>query len=168
MSDAERASGLAQLGAAGTTYTYDQPNAGLLERFPSPFGDVVVNPNQVDPEIAITAPEFTSLCPKTGQPDFATILVRYTPGDWCVESKSFKLYLGSFRMHGEFHESCVNRICNDLVELLNPVSIEVVGEFTPRGGISFWPRAVWSRDEGESDSDRALAKIEARCGGDSH
>jgi len=98
--------------------------------------------------IKITAPEFTSLCPMTGQPDFATIKIRYRPRDWCVESKSLKLYLMSFRNSGEFHESCVGRIANDLVALLDPDFLRVRGEFTPRGGIPFWPDVrYWRSDE---------------------
>jgi len=122
---------------SGTVYAYDKPDNTLLEHFPSPFyeGTKVV--------VQIEAPEFTSLCPKTGQPDFATIVVTYTPRERCVESKSFKLYLGSFRMHGEFHEACVARIHSDLMVLLKPRRLTVRGEFTPRGGIKFWPTVEW-------------------------
>jgi len=95
--------------------------------------------------VRIEAPEFTSLCPKTGQPDFATIVIDYQPDLWCVESKSLKLYLGSYRMHGAFHESCVSAISTALVELLDPVALTVEGRFTPRGGIPFWPRIQYSR-----------------------
>ena len=73
------------------------------------------------------------------------VQIEYAPDEWCVESKALKLYLGSFRNQGEFHESCVNRICNDLVALLNPLFIRVVGKFTPRGGIAFWPTAEWAQ-----------------------
>ena len=83
--------------------------------------------------------EFTSLCPKTGQPDFAKIFINYIAGSKMVESKSLKLYLHSFRNHGDFHEDCIQTICNDLVKLLKPNYIEVVGEFTPRGGIAIYP-----------------------------
>lgn len=85
--------------------------------------------------------EFTSLCPKTGQPDFAKIFINYIAGDKMVESKSLKLYLFSFRNHGDFHEDCVQTICNDLVKLMKPKFIEVIGEFTPRGGIAIFPYA---------------------------
>jgi 7-cyano-7-deazaguanine reductase len=115
----------------------------VLERFPNPFK--ASNVCACEGEVNITAPEFTSLCPLTGQPDFAVIKIVYIPDEWCVESKALKLYLGSFRSQGEFHESCINRICNDLVELLNPNWIAVTGEFTPRGGIAFWPTANWSK-----------------------
>lgn len=122
---------------------YQQPgvNNNLLEKFPNPYK--VDNRNGVSGKVNITAPEVTSLCPLTLQPDFATIVIDYVPDLYCVESKSLKLYLGSFRHQGEFHEACVNRICNDLVDLLNPESITVQGKFTPRGGISFWPTVTW-------------------------
>jgi len=95
--------------------------------------------------IHIEAPEFTSLCPITGQPDFATIVIDYIPIERCVESKSLKLYLGRFRQEGEFHEACVNRIANDLVDLLDPLYMKVEGRFTPRGGIPLWPTAEYHR-----------------------
>jgi len=85
--------------------------------------------------------EFTSLCPKTGQPDFARIYINYIADKKMVESKSLKLYLFSFRNHGDFHEDCVQKICNDLGKLMNPRYIEVIGEFTPRGGIAIYPFA---------------------------
>lgn len=117
----------------------------LLERFPNPFADMSLNRRGVTGDIEISVPEFTSLCPLTGQPDFATIKIEYQPDQFCVESKSLKLYLMSFRMVGEFHEACVNRIANDLVELLEPDFLQVTGEFTPRGGIPFWPRATYTK-----------------------
>ena len=86
-------------------------------------------------------PEFTSLCPITGQPDFAEIRISYIPARKMVESKSLKLYLFSFRNHGDFHEDCVNTIMKDLVRLMEPKYIEVEGFFTPRGGISIYPYA---------------------------
>lgn len=88
--------------------------------------------------------EFTSLCPKTSQPDFAKIFINYIAGDKMVESKSLKLYLFSFRNHGDFHEDCVQKICDDLVKLMKPKYIEVVGEFTPRGGIAIYPYAAYA------------------------
>ena len=81
----------------------------------------------------------TSLCPITGQPDFANIIISYVPGERMVESKSLKLYLFSFRNHGDFHEDCVNVIMKDLIKLMEPKYIEVWGKFTPRGGISIDP-----------------------------
>ena len=86
-----------------------------------------------------TAPEFTTLCPKTGQPDFATLTIRYIPGQKLVESKSLKLYLYGFRNHGDFHEDVINVIYNDLVKLLKPKYMEVYGKFAARGGISIDP-----------------------------
>lgn len=89
--------------------------------------------------VKFNCPEFTSLCPITGQPDFATMYISYIPDKKIVESKSLKLYLFSFRNHGDFHEDCVNIIMNDLIKLLDPRYIEVWGKFTPRGGISIDP-----------------------------
>lgn len=105
---------------------------GLLEVFQNkhPENDYMVKFN---------CPEFTSLCPITGQPDFANIVITYVPAERMVESKSLKLYLFSFRNTGEFHEDCVNRIMKDLIRLMDPKYIEVWGRFTPRGGISIDP-----------------------------
>lgn len=89
--------------------------------------------------VTFTAPEFTTLCPKTGQPDFATLTIRYIPNKKLVESKSLKLYLYGFRNHGDFHEDVINVIYNDLVKLLSPKYMEVYGKFAARGGISIDP-----------------------------
>lgn len=89
--------------------------------------------------VTFDCPEFTSLCPITAQPDFATIRIDYIPDVKMVESKSLKLYLFSFRNHGSFHEDCVNIIMKDLIALMHPKYIEVTGIFTPRGGISIYP-----------------------------
>lgn len=97
--------------------------------------------------VRFDCPEFTSLCPITGQPDFATILISYIPDVKMVESKSLKLYLFSFRNHGAFHEDCVNLIMKDLIGLMNPKYIEVKGIFTPRGGISIHPYANYGRPD---------------------
>ena len=91
--------------------------------------------------VQFNCPEFTSLCPVTGQPDFAEIKIMYLPDKRMVESKSLKLYLFSFRNHGDFHEDCVNTIMKDLVKLMEPKYIEVLGLFVPRGGISIYPYA---------------------------
>ena len=91
--------------------------------------------------VQFNCPEFTSLCPITGQPDFAEIKIMYIPAEKMVESKSLKLYLFSFRNHGDFHEDCVNIIMKDLIKLMEPKYIEVTGIFTPRGGISIYPYA---------------------------
>ena len=99
-----------------------------LETFP--------NPNPARPyEIAMECPEFTCLCPMTGQPDFATIKLRYVPDARCVELKSLKLYLWSYRNEGAFHEAVTNKICDDLVAALSPRFLEVTGDFSVRGGI---------------------------------
>ena len=95
--------------------------------------------------VQFNCPEFTTLCPITGQPDFAEITILYMPGERMVESKSLKLYLHSFRNHGDFHEDCVNTIMKDLVRLMDPKYIEVVGRFLPRGGISIYPYANYGR-----------------------
>ena len=99
-----------------------------LETFPNPHP-------QRDFEIAMECPEFTCICPRTGQPDFATIRIRYVPGELCVELKSLKLYLWSYRDEGAFHEAVINRILDDLVEACRPKTMTVVGDFNVRGGI---------------------------------
>lgn len=95
--------------------------------------------------VKFNCPEFTSLCPITGQPDFATIVISYIPDVKMVESKSLKLYLFSFRNHGGFHEDCVNLIMKDLIKLMDPKYIEVIGLFTARGGISIHPYSNYGR-----------------------
>ena len=97
--------------------------------------------------VSFTCPEFTSLCPKTGQPDFAKIVISYIPREKMVESKSLKLYLFSFRNHGDFHEDCINIIMKDLVALMDPKYLEVTGLFTPRGGIAIYPFANYGDPE---------------------
>lgn len=125
--------GCTLLGNAGTKYP-DKYCPEILETFKNkhPENEYLVTFN---------CPEFTSLCPKTGQPDFAKIIINYIPREDMVESKSLKLYLFSFRNHGDFHEDCVNIIMKDLVRLMNPRYLEVIGIFTPRGGISIYPFA---------------------------
>jgi 7-cyano-7-deazaguanine reductase len=95
--------------------------------------------------VRFNCPEFTALCPVTGQPDFAEIRISYIPDRRMVESKSLKLYLFSFRNHGSFHEDCVNTIMKDLVKLMDPKYLEVTGIFVPRGGISIYPYANYGR-----------------------
>lgn len=95
--------------------------------------------------IKFNCPEFTSLCPKTGQPDFAAVYISYVPGESIVESKSLKLYLFSYRNHGDFHENCVNSIMKDLIAALDPKYIEVWGKFLPRGGLSIDPYANYGK-----------------------
>ncbi len=128
--------GLKNLGNK-TKYEFDY-NKDVLEKFDNKHIDN-------DYFIKFNCPEFTSLCPITGQPDFATIYISYIPDKYCVESKSLKLYLFSFRNHGDFHEDVVNIIMKDLIELLNPRYIEVLGKFLPRGGLSIDPYANYGR-----------------------
>jgi 7-cyano-7-deazaguanine reductase len=96
-------------------------------------------------EIEIVIPEYTAICPKTGLPDFGTLFVNYTPDRWCLELKSLKEYINSYRDLGIFYENAVNRILRDLVEACQPVSMRVRGEFTPRGGIQSRIEARYSR-----------------------
>ena len=105
------------------------PSVEQLELFPNPA------PGR-DYLIEIVCPEFTSMCPKTGQPDFGTITFSYTPAETCVELKSLKLYLQRFRNQGIFYEGVVNRLLDDFVKACKPLRLKVVGSFTPRGGIS--------------------------------
>jgi 7-cyano-7-deazaguanine reductase len=100
------------------------------------FGNEFPKHNYV---VELDCPEFTSLCPVTGQPDFGKIRILYSPDKWLVESKSLKIYLFSFRNHGAFHENCVNMIARDLFKVMKPKWIEVSGFFNPRGGISINP-----------------------------
>lgn len=123
--------GVTLLGSNNTNYPTDYAPE-ILESFPNK------NPGS-DAWASFVCTEFTSLCPKTGQPDFAKIFVNYIADKTMVESKSMKLYLFSFRNHGDFHEDCIQKICDDLYKLMKPKYIEVVGEFTPRGGISIFP-----------------------------
>ncbi len=98
--------------------------------------------------VTLVCPEFTCVCPATGQPDFATITIKYIPDQRIVESKSFKLYLWSFRDEGHFHEHVTNTILDDLVQALDPISCEVVGAFNVRGGISITVEAKYQKGEG--------------------
>lgn len=127
----EELEGVTLLGNQGTSYSFDY-DPEVLESFDNKHP-------QRDYFVKFNCPEFTTLCPKTGQPDFATIYISYIPGEKMVESKSLKLYLFSFRNHGDFHEDSMNIIMNDLINLMAPRYIEVWGKFTPRGGISIDP-----------------------------
>ena len=111
--------------------------------------------------VQFNCPEFTSLCPITGQPDFAEIKIMYIPDKRMVESKSLKLYLFSFRNHGDFHEDCVNIIMKDLIRLMDPKYIEVTGLFLPRGGISIYPFANYGRP-GTKYEEMALTRLQAK------
>ena len=129
--------GVSLLGNQNTHYQYDY-DSSVLETF--------INKHQDnDYMVTFTCPEFTSLCPKTGQPDFAEIIINYIPDKRMVESKSLKLYLFSFRNHGDFHEDCTNIIMKDLIKLMDPKYIEVKGNFLPRGGISILPFANYAK-----------------------
>ncbi len=138
----DRYSGLKQLGA--NARQPNSPQEAVLERVPAMTG----GKNAV---VRFTCPEFTSLCPMTGQPDFAHIVIDYIPGEWLVESKSLKLFLTSFRNHGDFHEACTLQIADRLIELLSPVWLRIGAYWYPRGGIPidvFWqtgapPEGAW-------------------------
>ncbi|GJE38431.1 preQ(1) synthase [Methylobacterium persicinum] len=125
------------------------PEEARLDRVPNPHADT-------DYVARFTAPEFTSICPVTGQPDFAILVIDYVPNQWLVESKSLKLYLGSFRNHGAFHEDCTVAIGKRLAGLLEPRYLRIGGYWYPRGGIPidvFWqtgtpPTTVWLPDTG--------------------
>jgi 7-cyano-7-deazaguanine reductase len=140
-------SALTQLGRSVTLP--DSPDAATLERVPNPH----VGQHYL---ARFTAPEFTSLCPITGQPDFAQLMIDYVPNKWLVESKSLKLFLGSFRNHGAFHEDCTVGIGLRLTKLLQPRWLRIGGYWYPRGGMPidvFWqtgkpPAAVWIPDQG--------------------
>lgn len=138
---------LTQLGAAVAAPV--SPDAAVLERVgnPQPGMDYLVR---------FTCPEFTSLCPMTGQPDFAHVVLDYVPGDWIVESKSLKLFLASFRSHGAFHEACTMEVARRVVEAVAPRWLRIGAYWYPRGGIPidvFWqtgapPEGVWLPDQG--------------------
>ncbi len=136
--------GVSLLGNQGVAYPTDY-NPEILETFENkhPENEYVVT---------FDCPEFTTLCPKTGQPDFGHIYISYIPRERMVESKSLKLYLFSFRNHGDFHEDCVNIIMKDLARLMDPKYIEARGVFMPRGGISIYPFA----NMGDTDHQRLV------------
>jgi len=139
--------GLTQLG--GNAAQPGSPEDAVLERVPNPHPGTAYL-------VRFAAPEFTSLCPITGQPDFAHLVIDYVPGDWLVESKSLKMYLTSFRNHGAFHEACTVSIAKRLVDELKPVWLRIGGYWYPRGGIPidvFYqtgpvPDGVWVPDQG--------------------
>lgn len=131
MSDSKN---LKSLGSAKTTYKLDKPDKNILETFKNihPGANYIV-PFMQDRD------EFTSLCPKTSQPDFAKMEILYVPNKLLVESKSLKLYFFSFRNSGEFHEDVCNRIAKDLIAVLKPKYLRVYGDFAPRGGLAIKP-----------------------------
>jgi 7-cyano-7-deazaguanine reductase len=128
---------------------FDSPDLAVLERVPNPQGDMLYLAR-------FTAPEFTSLCPVTGQPDFAHLVIDYAPDQWLIESKSLKLYLASFRNHGAFHEDCTLAIARKVVEVASPRWLRIGGYWYPRGGIPidvFYqtgpaPDGLWLPDQG--------------------
>lgn len=130
---------LTLLGNQNVTYI-NEYNPKILEVFENKHQDH-------DYFVKFNCPEFTSLCPITGQPDFATVTISYVPDVKMVESKSLKLYLFSFRNHGAFHEDCVNIIMEDLITLMDPKYIEVWGKFLPRGGLSIDPYCNYGKKE---------------------
>ncbi len=129
----------------------ESPDKAVLERVTNPHADTLYLAR-------FTAPEFTSLCPVTGQPDFAHLVIDYAPDKWIVESKSLKLYLAAFRNHGAFHEDCTVAIGKRLVETLSPKWLRIAGYWYPRGGMPidvFWqtaaaPEGLWVPDTGVS------------------
>lgn len=120
---------LKSLGTSGTEYATDGPSASVLETFPNPHPGT-------DYQITLDSSEFSSLCPKTGQPDFACLRIVYTPDERCVETKSLKLYLFRFRNQGAFMENIAGQVKKDLVEVLTPKRLLVSMDFAPRGGIA--------------------------------
>jgi len=138
---------LTQLG--GATESPESPDRAILEKIANPEPDTLY-------VVRFTCPEFTALCPVTGQPDFAHLVIDYVPERWLVESKSLKLYLGSFRNHGSFHEACTVGIARRLVDVLSPKWLRIGGYWYPRGGIPidvFYqtgpvPEGLWLPDQG--------------------
>lgn len=143
-----------ELTLLGTKTEYSQDYAPeVLEAFTNKH-------QENDYWVRFNCPEFTSLCPITGQPDFATIYINYIPDVKMVESKSLKLYLFSFRNHGAFHEDCVNIIMKDLINLMQPRYIEVWGDFSPRGGISIAPFCNYGKPNTQYEQ-LALKRLES-------
>ncbi len=132
---------------SATGYTDDHARGGV----DTPLPGIETWPNQfAGYEIETVVPEFTSICPKTGLPDFGKITIRYRPAEKCFELKSFKLYTLAYRSLGIFNENVVNRMLRDLVAAVDPLEMTVTGEFTPRGGISTKVTASWRQDSGSS------------------
>jgi 7-cyano-7-deazaguanine reductase len=132
-------------------YTDEHAAAGVNAKLP----EIETWPNQYrDYEIEIVMPEFTSVCPKTGLPDFGRIVLRYVPDRLCLELKSYKMYLLAYRDLGIFQENAVNRVLSDVVKAAKPVRATVVGEFTPRGGLATVVTATWGRREKASRGKR--------------
>ncbi len=146
MSDKKNYDGLTQLG--GKSSIPESPDQAVLEHVPNPHKDS-------DYAVRFVAPEFTSLCPLTGQPDFAHLVLDYVPGDWLVESKSLKLFLTSFRNHGDFHEACTVSIAKRISSTIKPKWLRLGGYWYPRGGMPIdiffqtgeLPEKVWVPDQ---------------------
>ena len=138
---------LTQLGRA--TPIPANPDAAKLERVPNPHAGTLYL-------VRFTTPEFTSICPVTGQPDFGTLVIDYAPKDWIVESKSLKLFLQSFRNHGAFHEDCTLHVAKRVIDAISPTWLRIGGYWNPRGGMPidvFWqtaaaPEGLWLPDQG--------------------
>jgi 7-cyano-7-deazaguanine reductase len=128
-------------------YTDQHAASGVNAKLP----EIETWPNQygADYEIEIILPEFTSVCPKTALPDFGKLVLRYTPDRKCLELKSYKMYLLAYRDLGIFQENVVNRVLRDVVNAANPIRATVIGDFTPRGGLSTLITASWSRKRGK-------------------
>lgn len=127
-------------------YTDEHAAAGIKD----PLPEIETWPNQFpDYEIEIDTPEFTSVCPKTGLPDFGKILLRYTPDKRCLELKSYKMYLLAYRNIGIFQENATNRILRDVVKACNPIRATVIGDFSPRGGLGTVVTAEWTGKRGK-------------------
>lgn len=135
--------GVQLLGSENTKYSYNY-DPSVLETF--------INKHpEMDYMVTLDCYEFSSLCPKTGQPDWAKLFISYVPDERMVESKSLKLYLFSFRNHGDFHEDCMNIIKKDLVGLMDPKYLEVFGLFSPRGGIAILPFTNYAKPDAGYD-----------------
>ena len=127
-------------------YTDEHARGGIDATLP----EIETWPNQyADYEIEIVMPEFTSVCPKTGLPDFGKIVLRYVPDRLCLELKAYKMYLLAYRDVGIFQENVVNRVLRDVVKAAKPVSATVIGDFSPRGGLTTLVTASWSRKRGK-------------------
>lgn len=149
----EKTKALKLLGNKSTTYKTSNPDKSMFETFQNTAKDIVV---------PFVCNEFTSLCPKTGQPDFAKVEIVYIPDKLCIESKSLKLYLFAFRNQGEFHEDVTNRIMEDIIKTIKPKYVRVFGDFYVRGGISIKPLAMKWKD-GLSKSELEQIKFKIEC-----
>lgn len=142
-------SGLTKLGDKSSRPQYNSPDKSMLEAFPLDQKGFFV--------VGLDCLEFTSLCPQTGQPDFAKIYIAYVPGDTCVETKSLKFYLTSFRNEGTFYEDCINRIASDIFDVVKPRYLRVYGDYSVRGGVVIKPLVVkYDESMGDDDMKRCL------------